>query len=193
MTPAPPSFPVIRRIPTDQPFTVHPSLRKRLVVFGGVWATVAVLLLCIFGLASVGDDVENTGALFAVWAVIVVFFGAVVFPVVWSISSGGPVLALGPAGLWIKTRPTRGQAIWLPWEAVALISRRRWSFEKMLVVQPRDPRAGGNLGAFTAIDASLTKAFYGSGFTATLNMADRTEAEILQAVAYFAANRVPLT
>ena len=47
---------------------------------------------------------------------------------VWLLATGGPVLAVGPAGLWIKTRPTRGQAIWLPWEAIGLISRRRWSF-----------------------------------------------------------------
>jgi hypothetical protein len=62
----------------------------------------------------------------------------------------------------------------------------------MLCVAPRDPRAGQNLGAFTALDSSITKAFFGTGFTSTLNFADRSEDEILQAVAYFAAGRVQL-
>ena len=183
--------PVAKRIPEDQPFVVRPNVAKRLAVVGAGTAVIGLFLFCILGLAALGEDVDMAG-LVGVWLVIVVFFFLLVGGIAWTVSSGGPVLAAGPAGLWIKTRPTRGQAIWLPWEHIALISRRRWGVEKMLVVQPHDPRAGRGLGAFTAFDASLTTAFYGSGFTATLTFGDKKEAEILQAVAYFAANRVTL-
>jgi hypothetical protein len=108
------------------------------------------------------------------------------------VTSGGPVLAVNPAGIWIKTRPTRGQAIWLPWEMIERIYRRRWSFDKMICVKPRDPRVGANLGAFTALDSGMQQLFFGSGFTATANFADKPEAEIMSALRHFAAGRCPV-
>lgn len=183
-------YPVVPRIPSDQPFIVRPSVRKRSLVFGAIVLAVLVCLGCVLGLGAIGSD--NGLALVAVFFVIALFFVAIFAFQVFLLTSGGPVLAVGPAGLWIKTRPTRGQAIWLPWEAIGLISRRRWSLEKMLCVAPRDPRAEQNLGAFTALDSSIMKAFFGTGFTSTLNFADKSEDEILQAVAYFAAGRVQL-
>jgi hypothetical protein len=189
-------YPVVNRIPEDQPFVVRHSRRKRGVLVGSVALALEVMMVGIAGLVLVGRAADGTGleigdALIALAGIAVVF--AAVFGGFFLFqTSGGPVLAAGPAGLWIRTRPTRGQAIWLPWEAIALISRRRWGVEKMLVVRPRDRRAE-NLGVLTAFDGSIARAVYASGFTATINMADRPEAEILQAVAYFAANRVPLT
>ncbi|GAA3911266.1 hypothetical protein [Actinoplanes auranticolor] len=184
-------YPVVPRIPEDQPFIVRPSLRKRAVVLGGFVLALLAFLGCVLGLGAIGS--ENGLALLVVFLVIAIFFVGLVGLQVWLLATGGPVLAVGPAGLWIKTRPSRGQAIWLPWEAIGMISRRRWSFEKMLCVAPRDPRAEQKLGAFTAFDSMVTQAAFGTGFTATLNFADRSEQEILQAVAYFAGGRVPLT
>ena len=184
-------YPVVPRIPEDQPFIVRPSLRKRAVVLGGFVLALLAFLGCVLGLGAIGSG--NGLALLVVFLVIAVFFVGLVGLQVWLLATGGPVLAVGPAGLWIKTRPSRGQAIWLPWEAIGMISRRRWSFEKMLCVAPRDPRAKQKLGAFTAFDSMVTQAAFGTGFTATLNFADRSEQEILQAVAYFAGGRVPLT
>jgi len=183
-------YPVVPRIPEDQPFIVRPSVRKRVLFFGGFVLILLVVLGCVLGLGAIGS--ANGLALLALFGVLTLFFVALFGLQIWLLTSGGPVLAVGPAGLWIKTRPTRGQAIWLPWEAIGLISRRRWSLEKLLCVAPRDPRAEQNLGAFTALDAGMMKAFYGTGFTATLNFADKSEQEILQAVAYFAAGRVQL-
>jgi len=181
---------VVPRIPEDQPFVVRPNLRKRLAVLGGFAVGLVLFFACLAGVAAIGTD--DGLAIFGGWLIVSLFFAAIFGFQIWLLTSGGPVLAAGPAGLWIKTRPTRGQAIWLPWEAVGQISRRRWSLEKMLVVQPRDARAERGLGAFTAFDSSITKAFFGSGFTATLNFADKKEDEILQAVAYFANGRVVL-
>jgi hypothetical protein len=62
----------------------------------------------------------------------------------------------------------------------------------MICVKPRDPRVGGNLGAFTALDSGMQQLFFGSGFTATLNFADRPEGEIMAALRGYAANRCPV-
>jgi hypothetical protein len=105
---------------------------------------------------------------------------------------GDLVAAAGPAGLWIKTRPTRGQAIWLPWEGIERVYRRRWGLEKMVCVKARDPRAGSNLGAFTAVDSSMQQLFFGSGFTATCTYADKPETEIVGALIHFSAGRCPV-
>ena len=183
-------YPVLPRIPEDQPFIVRPSVRKRVVLFGSLLLGLLTILGCVLGLGAIGS--ENAVGLLVVFIVIAVTFVGLLGLQAWLLASGGPVLAVGPAGLWIRTRPSRGQAIWLPWEAVGRISRRRWSMEKMLCVAPRDPRAEQQLGAYTAVDSMITQAAFGTGFTATLNFADKSEQEILQAVAHFAAGRVQL-
>jgi hypothetical protein len=188
----PPQLPVTKRIPEDQPFIVRPSVGKRVLQFGLVLGVLALLIACPFGLAAAEPGSGGLGPALAVLGCVLVFFGALMGLQVYLLTSGGPVLAVGPHGLWIKTRPTRGQAIWLPWELVARIYRRRWAFDKMVCVQPRDPRVGANLGAFTAVDSGMQQLFFGSGFTATLNFADRRESEIMAALAGYAAGRCPV-
>ena len=186
--------PVARRIPDDLPFVVRQSLGKRLLLFGGIVVFLSLLAGCPVGLAasSSGSISGSLGPLVAVVGCVVVFLAAVFGLQLYLIVSGGPVLAVGPAGLWIKTRPTRGQAIWLPWEAIERIYRRRWSLERMVCVKPRDPRVGANLGAFTALDSSMQQLFFGSGFTATVNFADKPEQQIIAALAHFSTGRCPI-
>ncbi|MEU7995744.1 hypothetical protein AB0B83_10430 [Micromonospora sp. NPDC049060] len=190
--------PVTRRIPEDQPFVVRPNVAKRGLLMTGVVLLLILPIACCAGLgmANSSDPQLRSQSVVAILGVVGCLLALVALPLgiqLWLIGSGGPVLALGPAGLWIRTRPTRGQAIWLPWEGVARISRRRWSLEKMLVVTPRDARALQHLGAFTALDSAALSAFYGSGLVATLNFADRSEAEIMAAVAHYSAGRCQLT
>ncbi|WP_091318211.1 hypothetical protein [Micromonospora chersina] len=179
--------PTAKRIPEDLPFVVRPSLRKRALTLGLVTLVVGLVIACPIGLAASSEG-GGLGLLFII-PVVLLFFVVPVGLQLWLVSSGGPVLALGPAGLWIKTRPTRGQAIWLPWEAIDRIYLRRWALEKMLCVKPRDPRVGSGLGAFTALDSGMQQAFFGTGFTATVNHADRGEDEIMRAVVGYAAGR----
>ena len=180
-------YPVVPRIPADQPFVANISTTKW-GLRGGISGGVLVLMfLCLAGVTA--GDSGFAALVFVGFAVLVALLIGLQ---VWRLVSGGPVLAMGPAGLWIRTRMGRGQAIWLPWEAIELISRRRWLFDKMLVVKPRDPRATKGLGARTAYSSFNSSTVYGEGFLATLTMADRKEAEILQAVAYYAAGRVRL-
>ncbi|MEU4569677.1 hypothetical protein [Micromonospora sp. NPDC023956] len=194
----PPPAPTAKRIPEDQPFVVRPSVAKRGLIMGAVMLVLLSPIVCLagFGMAGSADpDVRGNAAL-GIVGILVCLLAATALPLgiqLWLIASGGPVLALSPAGLWIRTRPTRGQAVWVPWEAVGQIRRRRWSLEKMLVVQLRDPRMLQNLGAYTALDSSMLNAFYGSGLVATLNFADRSEQEIVAAVTHFSAGRCPIT
>ncbi|SBT51213.1 hypothetical protein GA0070621_3975 [Micromonospora narathiwatensis] len=185
--PAPlPPTPTTKRIPADLPFVVRPSLRKRALLLGVITLFVGLVMACPLGLALSAD---GDAAVLLVIPVIMLFFALLMGLQLWLISSGGPVLAVGPDGLWIKTRPTRGQAIWLPWAAIDRIYLRRWALEKMLCVKPRDPRAASGLGAFTALDSGMQQAFFGTGFTATANFADRSEDEIMRAVVGYAAGR----
>ncbi|MFG1776149.1 hypothetical protein ACGFIG_06945 [Micromonospora sp. NPDC049048] len=186
-----------RRIPEDQPFVVRPNVAKRgLLMMGVVLLFVLPIASCAgLGIVNSADPQMRSQSVLGILGVVGCLLALIALPLgiqLWLIGSGGPVLALGPAGLWIRTRPTRGQAIWLPWEGVAQISRRRWSLEKMLVVKPRDSRVLQNLGAFTALDGAALSAFYGSGLVATLNFADRSEAEIMAAVAHYSAGRCQL-
>ncbi|WP_433044261.1 hypothetical protein [Dactylosporangium sp. CS-033363] len=192
-----PQAPIAKRIPDNLPFVARPSVFKRVLVLAPIGIVTLLIFACPLGLALTADNDPNStsgdivalvGITGCLAAVIAVAFGLQIF----LIASGGPVLALAPTGLWIKTRPTRGQAIWLPWEGVEQISRRRWGLEKMLVVKPRDPRVAGSLGAFTQVDSAMLKLFYGSGFTATLNFADRSEDEILAAVRQISNGRTPV-
>ncbi|MDQ7903266.1 hypothetical protein RB614_01865 [Phytohabitans sp. ZYX-F-186] len=177
-----------KRIPEDQPFIARHSVKKRVLLFGGIGGGVSLVFAALIGAGS-GEPLAALG----VFGCFAVMFGLIFGLQIWLLASGGPVLAIGPAGLWIKTRPTRGQAIWLPWEAIERVYRRRWAFDKMLCVKPRDPRTGTNLGAFTALDSGMQQLVFGTGFTAPLNFADRPEAEIIGAVAHFSAGRVHVT
>jgi hypothetical protein len=163
---------------------------KRALLLGGLLLFIALILACPIGVALSKSD--SVLAVVGVFGCLLTFVAVVVGLQLYLISSGGPVLAANQAGLWIKTRPTRGQAIWLPWEGIERIYRRRWSFEKMVCVKARDPRAGTNLGAFTALDSSMQQLFFGSGFTATLNFANKPEQEIMAAITHLSAGRCPI-
>ena len=100
-----------------------------------------------------------------------------------ALSGGGNtsgVVIVGAAGVG-KTRLAR--------EVLALAER---AGERTNWIVGTESARSLPLGAFTAFDSVVTQAAFGTGFTATLNFADKSEQEILQAVAYFAAGRVQL-
>jgi len=190
----PPQLLVAQRIPEDQPFVVRASVGKRIAQFALLGVLILVLLSCPLAAVVAGAPGGSTTAEMLPLLLGVGLLGGVVICgllalQVYLLTSGGPVLAVGPQGLWIKTRPTRGQAMWLPWEAIARIYRRRWSLEKMVCVQPHDPRVGSGLGSYTAVDSAAQQLFFGSRLAATVNFADRPESEIMGALAHFAAGR----
>ncbi|WP_433531495.1 hypothetical protein ACQPYA_05165 [Micromonospora sp. CA-263727] len=167
---------------------VRPDVAKRGLLFLGFALTLNLPIALLVGVRLLPGDATLLGILGALGCLLALTCVPLGLQL-WLIGSGGPVLAFGPAGLWIRTRPTRGQAVWLPWAAVAQISRRRWGLERMLVVTLHDPRVLRNLGAYTALDSGMLTTIYGSGLVATLTFADRPEAEIVAAVAYHSAGR----
>jgi len=185
--PPPPPPRLITRIPGNLPFVVRPNgLKRGLVIF-------LVLLLPVIVLAGVMStryDVDTTG-----WALLGVTMLALVLLFggeLWSNVRGGPMLALAPDGLWIRTRPTRRQAVWLPWEGIAAISRQSRGLEKLLVVQPQDPRTHRTPDGQLTIDPALFKALLGANPVASLRFADKPKEEILAAVHHFSAGRCPI-
>ena len=96
-------MPVTKRIPEDQPFIL------RAVPASGRWCSAALLLFlvlllgCPLGLAA--SESGEVGPVLALLGIFVLFFGAVLGLQLYLLVSGGPVLAAGPQGLWIKTRP----------------------------------------------------------------------------------------
>ncbi|PZG19336.1 hypothetical protein C1I95_11875 [Micromonospora craterilacus] len=171
---------------------VRPNVAKRGLLFAGFALTLNLPVALLAGPRVLPGDVTVLGIL-GLLGCLLALAGLPLGLQLWLIGSGGPVLALGPTGLWIRTRPTRGQAVWLPWAAVAQISRRRWGPEKSLVVKLHDPRVLRNLGAYTALDSGMLTVIHGSGLLATLTFADRTEAEIMTAVAHYSAGRCPIS
>ncbi|GAA0795827.1 hypothetical protein [Spirilliplanes yamanashiensis] len=192
MTVIPPPYAVVPRIPADQPFVVQPSATKRALLLGGltlgtflvVGSLLAVFLTVLF-------DPGFAGVMGIVGCLLLsgLFFTGLQFAVQ---HRAGPALAVGPDGLWIRTRPFRSGGIWLPWAAVAEVYRRTWLPERYLCVRPHDPRAGQHLGGFGGLDAAMSKGVFGTGLLVSLRTADRSEDEIMRAVAWFAAGRVPV-
>jgi hypothetical protein len=186
-------YPVVQDIPEDQPFIVRRNPTRRLLVAGPVWAVLQAAFLVLVIVVFAGGDGTGDSSLgqvvldLVVFSVVLaLFFSSALLPL---LAGRAPVLAIGPAGLWVRTRPVFGKAVWVPWEGILLISRRRFGFDKMLIVRPRDER----VASLSRSGSGFNRALYRSGFMTSLNMSDRTEAEILQAVAYYSANRVPLT
>lgn len=185
--PPPAPVPVVKQIPEGQPYTVRASVRKRVLQFGLLGLFILLMMSCPIGLSGVsGGDLPT---LLLMVGFFVLLFGGIFALQIYLIASGGPVLAVGPDGLWIKTRPTRGQAVLLPWGAIEQIYTRRWVFDKVVCVKARDPRTGGNLGAFTALDSGMQQLVFGTGFTAPLTFADRPEREIMGAIVHYSAGR----
>ncbi|MGC4893207.1 hypothetical protein [Micromonospora sp. DT31] len=154
-----------------------------------VWAYVSILNWMGREAALEYDDYRD---LFDLVACPLILVGTPLGCQLWLTRSLGPVLALGPAGLWIRTRPTQGEAILLAWEDIARITRRRrWNGEKVLVVTPGDPQLCQRLGILTPVDGRARRSLRHAGLTATLTFADRPEAEILTTLGHHHAAAGP--
>jgi hypothetical protein len=188
-----PSLPLTERIPTDLPLVVHHNVGKRLLVYGlayFAWCLVLLGLAALLALTTAGRGV----------IVVVVAAGCLV-PVVgfllgvylWALVSRGPVLAAGPAGMWVKCRSLPVQAVWLSWEAIALVSRSRWwAFEKRIKIRPRDPNILRQLGPTSRFDATIGWWYFGPPLSAMLSFTDRSESAVMAAIARYSAGRFPI-
>ena len=118
--------------------------------------------LLAFGLLA-GESPDRTGgdvvAVVASGCCALVAFAAAVALAVRLDPRGGPVLALDHAGLWVKnSQAVWARAVWIPWESVERVARRRFLLARMIGVA-----AGG------------------ARYLVPLRLNDRTEAEIIGA------------
>jgi hypothetical protein len=188
-----PPLPLTKRIPTDLPLVVHHNIGKRLLVYGlayFAWCLVMLGLAALLAFTTVDRGV-----------IAVVVAGACLIPVVgfllgvclWALASRGPVLAAGPAGMWIKCRSLPVRAVWLPWEVIEQVSRSRWwAFEKMIKIRPRDPDIHRHLGPASTFDATIGWWYFGPPLSAMLSFTDRSESAVLAAIAQYSAGRFPI-
>jgi hypothetical protein len=174
-----------RRVTTDFPHVPRPPA-------DGLAAALAVLWLG--GCAIVAGIAGWLGTAAAGWgAFAIVVVAAVVFTVtVWARVNGGPLLAATPWGLWVRTRPGPGQAIWLPWVAIASMQTRRRGNRTAFVITPRDPTLGRmRLGVWTALAGGWQHLVFGRGFAVRVSLADRWTREVLAMALHYASVDVP--
>ena len=185
--------PLTKRIPTDLPLVVHHNVGKRLLAYGLAYLVWCLVLL---GLAALLAHITAGRSVIAV-----VVAGGCLIPVVgfllgvylWALASRGPVLAAGPAGMWIKCRSLPVRAVWLPWDAIERVSRSRWwAFEKMIKVWPRDPHIRRHLGPTSTFDATIGWWYFGPPLSAMLSFTDRSESAVMAAIAQYSAGRFPI-
>ena len=121
-----------KQIPSDLPFVVRRSAGRVSACSGRCSRAIWVLLtgLLAVGLLA-GESPDRTGgdvvAVVAVGLCSLVVFGALAAIGARVILAGGPVLALDHAGLWVKnSQAVWGRAVWIPWESVERVTRRRF-------------------------------------------------------------------
>jgi hypothetical protein len=162
-----------KQIPSDLPFVVRRSAGRVSALLGSMFAVIWVLLTgqLAVGLLA-GESPDRTGG--DVIAVVagglcgLVLFGAAAAIAVRIILARGPVLALDHSGLWVKnSQAVWGRAVWVPWESVERVTRRRFLGTRMIAVA-----AGG------------------ARYLVPLRLNDRTEAEIIGAVGQFGGRSV---
>jgi hypothetical protein len=106
--------------------------------------------------------------------------------------SGGPYLAAGPAGIWVRARKWPARSVFLPWSMVARVYPRRWLFDRLICVQAVDPRAGAGAGVLAQLDMGMQRLLFGAGFTASAFYCERGTDEVLAALRDLSGGRVPV-
>ena len=188
-----PPLPLTERIPTDLPLVVHHNVRRRLLVYGLAYFAWCLVLLGLAALLALLAADRGVIAVVVVGACLIPVAGFLLGVYLWALASRGPVLAAGPAGMWIKCRSLPVRAVWLPWEAIERVSRSRWwAFERMIKVWPRDPDIRRQLGPTSTFDATIGWWYFGPPLSAMLSFTDRSESAVLAAIAQYSAGQFPI-
>jgi hypothetical protein len=187
----PPAYAIHNRIPDDLPLVVRANRRNALLFAFGPALLALVVVMIVFAAKGLLTDVP--AAVVAVAAAcflpLLLVSGAFRYLV---LASGGPRLAAGPDGVWVRARKFPAKAIWLPWAAVERVYPRRVLFQTVICVKPRDPRLDSGYGALGKIQMGVDRAFLGTGFTTPGWNVDRPVPEIMSALAGFAGGRAAI-
>lgn len=167
-----PQLATTKRVPGDLPFVIRPRFGWWLVRY---LLPVALLLTPAILLFVYGHPAGALALLVVGFAIYLVAFGFRVFSQV----AGGPFLAADRDGIWLRAQKWPVKAAYIPWELVAEIRTKRWLFDKVLVVVPRDERAGKLTNAWGAIDQARTTAFFGGPLVASVAFGDTSADDAL--------------
>ena len=181
------------RIPTDLPLVVRHNVGKRLLAYGLAYFAWCLVLLGLARLLTLTTAGRGVVAVVVAGGCLVPVVGFLLGVYLWTLASRSPVLAAGPAGIWVKCRSLPVRAVWLPWEAIELVSRSRWwVFEKMIKIRPRDPDIHRHLGPTGTFDATIGWWYFGPPLSAMLSFTDRSEPVVMAAIAQYSAGRFPI-
>ncbi|MGI8625800.1 MAG: hypothetical protein ACR2J5_04400 [Geodermatophilaceae bacterium] len=178
------------RVPADLPYVVRPSRR-----FAWFFRSLLILpLLLVLGV-SVWIIIESR-PLDPPWSSLwplgfIVLISCAFMACVWSLRfGGGPRLAIGPEGVWVRgiNRPVRAHC--LPWEQLDQIWLDR---EHYLCLRPGDPGLVAGWKGQAGLEVRAAMRRRGAPFTVPLGRhSDRPDAEVLAALRNFSAGQVDI-
>src|SRR5689334_16225013 len=161
---------LVDRIPDDQPLVLRHRASRFLAVYGPLSVGVPLALVlagAVFLMSQDGFEFRHIGWGGLVPSAIIIMGGLAQVGIALGFNlPGGPVLAAGHQGVWIRARKWRGRSVFLPWPAVAHIYTRRWFWDRAVCVQPYDGRAGADAGTWARVDMGVQRALFGSPLTA---------------------------
>lgn len=175
-----------KRIPDDIAFTVRPKWIVA-VGLGAVPVLFAVLFLGA-ALALLPDLTRKPMFLLVAFVVFLTTLIPGVFMTM-TMGTGGPLAACDDTGLWLRVRHYPAKALFLPWQDVSAVYTRRWGLQRLVCVQPRDPRAGTGMGALADLDRFSARMVAGSSLIIPTLHADTKMDEILRVFAHYARGR----
>lgn len=177
------------RIPEDFPYVVRPNGPRYAKIFGGLLAFLLISPFVVWVAVNVILGPPWAGMSWIIWFSPLANAGIIAF--LWSVSAGGgPRLAIGPEGAWLRAVHWPVQAIFLRWtdvEAVWLSSRSGLCF------LPRDPGLIAGLGRRAMREARTQHRRHGAPLVVPLGKhSDRPTEDVIAAVLHYAAGRVYL-
>jgi hypothetical protein len=186
----------VRRIPDGEPLVLRPRLSRFILVFGAIYIGIPLVLFLVLGgvlIATSGSHWSEIMPILGIAAAVAILLGALQLLMMAAFGmSGGPYLAAGPAGIWVRARKWPAKSVFLPWPAVARVYPRRWLFDRAICVQAADPRAGTDAGALARLDMGLQRMLFGARLTASTFYCGRRADEVLAELHRLSGGRVPI-
>lgn len=176
-------------VPEDLPYLVRPNARGYAKIFSAVLLVLLLIPVVVWLALNLSPDPPWAGMPWILWISVLCDVGVVSF-VWWVAAGGGPRLAMGPDGVWLRSVNWPVQAIFLSWSDIAAVWMSRHSG---LCFAPRDPNLLASLGPRATRGARTQHRRHGALLVVPLGRhSDRPTPEVLAALAHFAAGRTYL-
>jgi hypothetical protein len=171
--PVTPVYAITEKVPSYLPLVLRNRASRVLLLSGAV--TVGVMVLgtaVVYGVAHVVWAERPPSLAVILLCGLVPLVQVPIFLLLYT--SGGPTLAAGPNGIWVRisSRPVR--SMWLPWEAIERVRVRPRFLDRQVVIVKKGttPSAG-----------------FGTGFLVSLWLAGRGAEEMLRELRRYSSGR----